>query len=91
MAGFEFPGSPPTLTFYQAVVEIDRPELLLPIGWNRTPGGVYSYGRFADRLLMLDFNGPPENRDAPVTREEVESVLRRISGTELALNRWFER
>jgi 2-polyprenyl-6-methoxyphenol hydroxylase-like FAD-dependent oxidoreductase len=86
MAGFEFPGSPPTLTFYQAVAEIDHPERLLPIGWNRTPGGVFSYGRFPGRLLMLDFTGPPENRDAPVTREEIEAVLRRVSGADVRVN-----
>ena len=76
----------PTLTFYQAVVEIDHPELLLPIGWNRTPGGMFSYGRFPDRLLMLDFTGPPENRDAPVTRAEIEAVLRRVSCADVCVN-----
>jgi len=34
---------------------------------------------------MLDFSGPPEDREAPVTREEVESVLRRISGTDVCV------
>jgi flavin-dependent dehydrogenase len=34
-------------------------------------------------LVMLDFIGPPENRQAPVTRDEIESVLRRISGTDV--------
>jgi flavin-dependent dehydrogenase len=32
---------------------------------------------------MLDFIGPPENQQAPVTREEIEGVLRRISGTDV--------
>ncbi len=32
---------------------------------------------------MLDFIGPPENRQAPVTREEIEVVLRRISGADV--------
>jgi 2-polyprenyl-6-methoxyphenol hydroxylase-like FAD-dependent oxidoreductase len=83
MAGFDFPGTPPTLTFYQAVAEIDHPERLLPIGWHRTSGGVFSYGPFPGRLVMLDFSGPPENRQAPVTREEIEAVLRRISGEDV--------
>lgn len=83
MAGFDFPGTAPTLTSYQAVAEIDHPERLLPIGWHRTSGGVFSYGPFPGRLFMLDFIGPPENRKAPVTREEIETVLRRISGTDI--------
>jgi 2-polyprenyl-6-methoxyphenol hydroxylase-like FAD-dependent oxidoreductase len=79
MAGFDFPGTPPTMTMYQAVAEIDHPDRLLPIGWRRTSGGVFSYGPFPGRLFMLDFSGPPEHRQAPVTREEIEGALRRIS------------
>jgi 2-polyprenyl-6-methoxyphenol hydroxylase-like FAD-dependent oxidoreductase len=96
MAGFDFPGTAPTLTCLQAVVEIDHPELLLPIGWNRTSNGVFFYGPFPGRLFMLDFIGPPENREAPVTREEVEETLRRISGADVRVkalesgNRWSD-
>ncbi len=67
----------------EGVVEIDDPEHLLPIGRHRTSGGVFAYGIFPGRLFMLDFIGPPENRDAPVTREEIEGVLRRISGADV--------
>lgn len=83
MAGFDFPGTPPTVTMYQAVAEIDHPERLLPIGWRHTSGGVFSYGPFPGRLFMLDFGGPPEDRRAPVTRKEIEAVLRRISGADV--------
>jgi 2-polyprenyl-6-methoxyphenol hydroxylase-like FAD-dependent oxidoreductase len=95
-AGFDFPGTPASTTFYQAVVEVDHPERLLPLGWQRTDGGVYSYGFLPGRLVLLDFSGPPADRDAPVTREEVESVLRRISGRDVRLaalgaaNRWTD-
>jgi len=82
-AGFAFPGTPPSSTFYQAVVEIDHPERLLPLGWRRTPEGVFSYGFLPGRLVLLDFSGTPEDRDAPVAREEVEAVLRRISGEDV--------
>ncbi|CAN5209833.1 FAD-dependent monooxygenase [soil metagenome] len=87
LTGFAFPGTDPTLTMYTAVVGLDRPELLFPIGWNRTSGGVFSYGAFGDRLFMLDFSGPPEDRNAPVTHEEVESVLRRISGKDVRVQK----
>jgi 2-polyprenyl-6-methoxyphenol hydroxylase-like FAD-dependent oxidoreductase len=83
MAGFDFPGTPPTLTMYQAVVEIDYPERLMPLGWHRTSGGVFAYGFFPGRLVMLDFSGPPEDRQAPVTRGEIEDVLRRVSGADV--------
>ena len=83
LAGFEFPGTPPSLTMLQAVADVDRPERLLPLGWRRTTGGVFSYGPFPGRLFMLDFSGPPRDRDAPVTREEVEEVLRGVSGQDV--------
>ncbi|MBV6322710.1 FAD-dependent monooxygenase [Duganella sp. HSC-15S17] len=83
MAGFDFPGTPPTLTFYQAVADIDHPDRLLPLGWHRTSGGMFSFGPAPGRLLMLDFSGPPEDRQAPLTRQEVEAVLRRVSGADV--------
>ena len=82
-AGFAFPGTPPSSTFYQAVVEIDHPERLLPLGWRRTSEGVFSYGFLPGRLVLLDFSGTPDDRDASVAREEIETVLRRISGQDV--------
>ena len=83
LAGFAFPGTPPTLTMYTAVVEIDHPERLRPVGWRRTSGGVFAYGPFPGRVFLLDFSGPPKDRQAPVTREEIEGVLRRVSGEDV--------
>lgn len=83
MAGFDFPGTAPSSTFYQAAAQIDHPERLEPMGWRRTAGGMFSYGPFPGRLVMLEFMGPPEDRAAPVTREEIETVLRRVSGADV--------
>ena len=96
MGSFEFPGTPPSLTLYQVIAEIDYPDRLLPIGWHRTSHGVFAYGPFPGRLFLLDFSGPPADRHAPVTREEVESVLRRVSGQDVRVpsleigNRWTD-
>ena len=83
MAGFEFPGTEPSSTFYQAIAQIDHPERLAPMGWRRTSGGVFSYGPVPGRLVMLEFSGPPEDRHAPVTGDEIEDVLRRVSGADV--------
>ena len=83
MAGFDFPGTEPSSTFYQAIAYIDHLERLAPMGWRRTSGGVFSYGPFLGRLVMLEFAGSPEDRQAPVTREEIETVLRRVSGADV--------
>jgi 2-polyprenyl-6-methoxyphenol hydroxylase-like FAD-dependent oxidoreductase len=96
MAGFGFPGTEPSSTFYQAVAEIDHPERLAPMGWRRTSGGMFSYGPFPGRLVMLEFAGPPGDRHAPVTREEIEAVLRRVSGADvrvkalMSASRWTD-
>jgi 2-polyprenyl-6-methoxyphenol hydroxylase-like FAD-dependent oxidoreductase len=87
MAGFEFPGSDPTLTMYQALAEVDHPELPLAQGFHYTSGGMF--GLFLDRVFMLDFSGPPKDRDAAVTAEEFEAVLRRVSGVDVRV-RTFE-
>jgi 2-polyprenyl-6-methoxyphenol hydroxylase-like FAD-dependent oxidoreductase len=81
-AGFDFPGTPPTMTMYLAVAEFDPPEPL-PTGFHRTSGGMFINGPLPGRLFLLDFSGPPENREAPVTREEIEAVLRRVIGAEI--------
>jgi len=82
LAGFDFPGTEPTMTMYQAVVEIDRPDDI-PFGWFHTSQGVLIYGFMPGRIGMLDFSGPPKDREAPVTQEEIESVLCRISGKDI--------
>lgn len=90
LAGFGFPGTAPTSTFYQVVAEIDHPERLQPAGWQRTERGVFSYGPLPGRLFMLDFSGAPKNRDrvaTPVTRDEVETLLRHISGQDVKVTK----
>jgi hypothetical protein len=83
MAGFDFEGSDPTMTMYQALAEVDHPERLLSHGFGYTSGGMF--GCFLGRVFMLDFSGPPANREALVTHEEFESVLRRVSGEDVRL------
>jgi 2-polyprenyl-6-methoxyphenol hydroxylase-like FAD-dependent oxidoreductase len=87
MAGFDFPGWDPTLTMYQALAEVDHPEPLLPHGFHYTSGGMFGF--LLGRVFMLDFSGPPADRQAPVTHEEFESVLRRVSGVDVRV-RAFE-
>ena len=85
MAGFDFPGCDPTLTMYQALAEVDHPEGRLPHGFQYTGGGMY--GSLPGRVFMLDFSGPPKDRQAPVTHEEFESVLRRVSGLDVRVKK----
>ncbi|MGY4256057.1 2-polyprenyl-6-methoxyphenol hydroxylase-like FAD-dependent oxidoreductase [Bradyrhizobium sp. USDA 4516] len=82
-AGFAFPGTEPTLTGHQAIVDLDHPDRLLPVGWRRTPVGMMAYGPIPGRVFLAEFDGPPADRSAPVTREEIETTLRRISGVDV--------
>ena len=79
--GFAFPGTDPEITGRQAMVEMSGAQRLLP-GWNRTGTGVYAHGPVPGRILTVEFDGPPTDRDAPVTAAELEGSLRRVSGVE---------
>ena len=84
LAGFEFPGTDPEICGYSATVEIADPEKL-SVGWVRTANGAYVNGPMPGRLLTVEVNGPPKDRDAPITLEELQTSLRKVSGTDTTL------
>jgi len=84
LAGFEFPGTDPEISGYSAMVEIADPQKL-SFGWKRTARGTYVNGPMAGRILTVEFDGRPEDRDAPITLEELQTSLRKVSGTDVTL------
>ncbi len=84
LAGFEFPGTDPKVCGYSATVEFADPEKLSS-GWVRTARGAYVNGPMPGRILTVEFDGPPKDRDASITLEELQTSLRRVSGTDATL------
>jgi 2-polyprenyl-6-methoxyphenol hydroxylase-like FAD-dependent oxidoreductase len=84
LAGFEFPGTDPEITGYSAVVDIADPEKLSP-GWRRTAKGTYVNGPTPGRILTVEFDGPPADREAPVTLAVLQASLRKVSETDVTL------
>ncbi|WP_157573709.1 FAD-dependent monooxygenase [Nocardia jejuensis] len=79
LAGFEFPGLDAEITGHQAMVEMTGTEGLQP-GWNTTATGIYAHGPLPGRFLTVELDGPPADRDAPVTALELQTSLRKVSG-----------
>ncbi|MFB9447305.1 FAD-dependent monooxygenase [Dactylosporangium vinaceum] len=86
LAGFAFEGTPATITGRQALVDIAGPNPLAK-GWHRTGTGMVVFGPGPQRVLTVEFDGPPADRDAPLSREEIEGSLRRTSGTGVVVDR----
>ena len=84
LAGFAFPGTDPEICGYSAEVEIADPAKLA-YGWIRTPRGAYVNGPMPGRLLTVEFDGPPKDRDSAITLEELQTSLRKVSGTDATL------
>ncbi|WP_433350583.1 FAD-dependent monooxygenase [Microtetraspora malaysiensis] len=84
LAGFDFPGTDPEITAYQAMAEMEGTEAL-PTGWHATPTGVYVYGPHPRRILVVEFGGTPADRDAPVTTAELEASIRRVTGVDVVV------
>ncbi|WP_345278137.1 FAD-dependent monooxygenase [Streptomyces gulbargensis] len=85
LAGFDFPGTDPEITCHQAVVEITGAEDLT-VGWTATDTGVYAYGPMPGRIVTVEFDGPPADREAPITTEDLQARLRRVSGVDVTVS-----
>ena len=86
LSGFAFPGTEGGITGHQAVVELSRTDGLRA-GWNLTDTGVYVHGPLPGRILTVEFDGPPVDREGPVTAEELQGSLRRVSGLPVVVDR----
>lgn len=84
-SGFEFAGTEPEFTGYTTLLDIADPEKLRP-GRNVTSTGMYMQSQ-PGYVLMQDFDrGAFHNSEEPITREHIQEVLRRISGTDVTIN-----
>ncbi|MBR0896062.1 FAD-dependent monooxygenase [Bradyrhizobium tropiciagri] len=82
-AGFEFTGTDPEFTGYSVEVVLSDPDQLRP-GRHYTPTGMYTFAQ-PGTIAMVDFDGGAFHRTQPITREHVQAVLRRVSGTDVTL------
>ena len=81
-AGFEFPGTDPGITFRHTTGTVEGAEQL-GRGWQHTPTGVYVHGPMPGQVRTVEFDGPPADREEPVTAAEMEASLRRVSGADV--------
>ena len=42
-------------------------------------------GPVPGRIAVLEFDGPPPDRDAPITNAELEEAVRRVSGADVRI------
>ena len=80
-AGFEFVGTEPEFTGYSVDVELADGAVLTP-GRHYTRAGMYTY-QPPGVIAMVDFDGGHFHGTAPITAEHVQTVLRRVTGTEV--------
>jgi 2-polyprenyl-6-methoxyphenol hydroxylase-like FAD-dependent oxidoreductase len=85
LAGFGFAGTEPAFTGYVARVSFADPQQL-PFGFNVTPHGMYLRTPFEGHVGMMDFDGGTFDRSQALTRDHVESVLRRVSGIDVSIS-----
>ncbi|GJJ01417.1 FAD-dependent oxidoreductase [Duganella rhizosphaerae] len=81
--GFAFTGTDPEFTGYSVQVELADPEQL-GAGRHYTPTGMYFQSR-PGTIAMVEFDGGAFHRTQPITLEQVQAVLRRISCTDVTL------
>jgi 2-polyprenyl-6-methoxyphenol hydroxylase-like FAD-dependent oxidoreductase len=82
--GIEFVGTDPQMVGYQAIADFDDPSALRR-GWTWTPHGIYAYGPIPGRILVARFAPQPEDRDAAVSLDEMQRVVREVTGVPVTL------
>ncbi|MEU3501439.1 FAD-dependent monooxygenase [Streptomyces hundungensis] len=84
LAGFPFEGTEPQFTGYSMQVTVAVPEKL-DFGFHLTPQGMY-LRLLPGHLAMMDFDGGAFDRSRQPTLDHLQSVLRRVSGTDVTLS-----
>ncbi|WP_028102412.1 FAD-dependent monooxygenase [Pseudoduganella violaceinigra] len=84
LAGIAFTGTDPEFTGYSAQVKLADGCTLKP-GRHYTATGMYNYAE-PGTIGMVDFDGGAFHRRDPITREHIETVLRKISGTDVRVS-----
>ncbi|HEV7712773.1 MAG TPA: FAD-dependent monooxygenase [Asanoa sp.] len=82
LAGFGFPGTPSLMTVRYAKAEVTGRDLLPPPG--RLPGGTLFHDD-DDMIATFDFADTVQDRDVPLTAEEMRDSIRRVAGVEVAI------
>jgi 2-polyprenyl-6-methoxyphenol hydroxylase-like FAD-dependent oxidoreductase len=82
-AGFEFVGTEPELTGYSILAELADPSVL-PMGRHATATGTFTQWQ-RGVIGLVDFDGGAFHRSRELTREHLQEVLRRVSGTNVTL------
>lgn len=82
--GFPFVGTDPEFTGYSVKADLADPDAQSP-GRTYTSTGMYTYAK-PGMIAMVDFDGGAFHRTEPITREHVQAVLRRVSGTNVTLS-----
>ncbi|GAB3969039.1 FAD-dependent monooxygenase [Actinoallomurus acanthiterrae] len=85
LAGFEFVGTEPQFTGYTMLATVADPEKLSP-GFNLTPTGMYLRMPAEGHIGMLECDGGAFDRSQQPTRDHLQAVLRRVSGTDVTLS-----
>ena len=81
--GFAFVGTEPEFTGYSVQVDLADPSML-PLGRHYTAAGMYTQWQ-PGVIGMADFDGGASHRVQPITREQVQAVLRRVSCTDVTV------
>ncbi|MEU8912075.1 FAD-dependent monooxygenase [Streptomyces nigrescens] len=85
LAGFEFVGTEPLFTGYAMLATVADPDELSP-GINLTPTGMYIRMPTKGHIGVMDFDGGAFDRSQQPTRDHLQAVLRRVSGTDVTLS-----
>jgi flavin-dependent dehydrogenase len=84
LGGFEFAGTEPEFTGYSAQLDLVDPQKLSP-GRTLTPAGMYFQSQ-PGYLVMVEFDGGAAHGGEPVTQEQIQQVLRRVSNTDVTIS-----
>lgn len=82
--GFEFEGTDPYFTGYSFQVDLANPGVI-PLGRHLTKGGMY-FQTQPGHFGLVEFDGGASHRTS-LSLEHVQAMLRRVSGTDVALTK----